>query len=252
MENDAEKLSQEAFRLFRTAQSLLSLKDPVLRESKCQPHRGSLNDLKCTSLDTAALYAPIINRQLKTRESRISFQSSSDGSVHSTNSSSSRIETDEDNHMAPSAVHANGIANRFPSTTNDADLRKDRIKSVASSSADDESGFSSMNSFHQENIALLLPPPLNSTMISNQFYPDGNEDYDTIQTNLHDLNIKPTLPLRDAICPIELKNGLPIHHRRYDSAPPLPPKRNLTTFNSILQTSQEDKSNKSGINVLWV
>lgn len=254
MEIDAEKLSQEAFRLYRTAQSLLALKDPVLRESKCQPHRGSLIDLKCTSMDTTALYAPIINRQLKTRESRISFQSSSDGSVHSTNSSSSRIETDEENHMVPPVVHTNGMVNnRFAANSNDADLRKDRIKSVASSSADDESGFSSMNSFHQENsTAMLPPPPLNSTMISNQFYLDGNDDYVTIQANLHDLNMKTALPLRDSICAIELKNGLPINHRRYDSAPPLPPKRNLTTFNSILQTAQEDKSNKSGINVLWV
>lgn len=256
LEDDAEKLAQEAFRLFRTAQNLLTLKDPVLGESKRQPHRGSLIDLNRTSLDTAPLYAPIINRKLNTRESRISFQSSSDGSVHS-NSSSSRIETDEENTIAPGIIHSTG---RLSTVANDIDMRKDRIKSVASSSADDESGFSSMNSFHHENHLMLPALPvaqLNSTMISNQFYPDVHDDCDLIHGNLQDLSLKPlplppVLPARDSICPAELQNGLPINHRSYDSAPPLPPKRNLTTFNSILQTVNDDKSQKRGINVAWV
>lgn len=244
-------MAQEAFRLYRTAQSLLSLKDPVLGESKRQPHRGSLIDLNPTSLDAAPLYAPIINRKLKSRESRISFQSSSDGSVHS-NSSSSRIETDEENTMAPGINHSSS-GRRLATTVNDMDMRKDRIKSVASSSADDESGFSSMNSFHHENNLMLPTLPatqLNSTMMSHQFFPDAHEDCDLMLGNLQDLSLKPLPP--PPVLPADLQNGLPSNHRRYDAAPPLPPKRNLTTFNSILQAVNDNKSQKGGINVAWV
>lgn len=283
-------MAQEAFRLFRTAQNLLSLKDPVLGEPKRQPHRGSLIDLNRTAIDTTPLYAPIINRKLKSRESRISFQSSSDGSVHS-NSSSSRIETDEEipivghhnnqqhhpNNHHIQHQHAN--AGRCLSTVaTDIDMRgKDRVKSVASNSADDESGFSSMNSFHHDNNQMMLPTlpattQLNSTMLSHQFYADGQNDCDLmIQNNLHDLSLK-TAPLvgpptallaRDnqniinntinSICPSELQNGLPIDHRYYDSAPPLPPKRNMATFNSILQAVNDENNPKgNGINVAWV
>lgn len=229
--------------MFRSAQNLLTLKDPILRESKNTSHRGSLNDLKTSSSTTTPLYAPVINRKLKSRESRISFQSSTDGSVHS-NSSSSRTETDEENLLLQTSTLPNGVS-RFP-VPNESDPRKDRIKSVASSSADDESGFSSMNSFHQ----LPLPPlPMNSTMISNQFYMDGNED--CVDLLHHDLSIKPALPMRENGCPPELKNGLSIMHRRWDSAPPIPPKRNLTTFNG-LRTNNEEDGNKNGIYVLWV
>lgn len=247
-------MAQEAFRLYRTAQNLLTLKDPVLGESK--PHRGSLIDLNRTSLDTTPLYAPMINRKLNSRESRISFQSSSDGSVHS-NSSSSRIETDEENTMAPGINHTAVRLTAAAAVATDIDIRKDRIKSVASSSADDESGFSSMNSFHHDHNLMLPAMPatqFNSTMISHQFYPDAHDDCDLLQSHLHDLSLKPVpkLPARDSICASDMHNGLPMNNRRYDLAPPLPPKRNMATFNSILQAVSDDKSQTGGINVAWV
>lgn len=120
-------------------------------------------------------------------------------------------------------------------------LGKDRIKSVASSSADDESGFSSMNSFHHENPTQMLPPPpLNSTMISNQF--DVNEECS--KADLHD-----TENVYTSMMP-EIKSNLPILHKRFDSAPPIPPKKKLTTFTSLQNENNPDKP--GGIHVLWV
>lgn len=273
MDEEAEKLSQEAFRLYRTAQNLLNLKEPTLSESKAlQFHRNSLSDLKTTCngmSSSSSLYAPSLQRKIKSRDSRISFQSSStDGSVHS-NSSSSRNETDEENALVASMVglgvigaHAgvgssssssstssssSGCGNRtnimnnsnkfnIPNEMDALSLRKDRVKSVTSChSVEDESGFSSMNSFHQDP-AMLPPPPLNSTMISNQFFLDGNDE----------LNGLPTVPII-----YETKPNLPIMHKRWDSAPPIPPKRNLSTFTSVQNTSN-DENQKPGIHVLWV
>lgn len=121
------------------------------------------------------------NRKLNMRESRLSLRSSTDDSVHST-SSSSKTETDEDNTDRPSPplghhVHHplhqnNGGSSRSSSTTstNSGHLINhrhsaniDRIKEMMiPSSAEDESGFSSMNSF--QDIGL---PLINSTMLSS-------------------------------------------------------------------------------------
>lgn len=274
-DDDAEKLSQEAFRLYRTAQNLLNLKEPILSESKSF-HRNSLTDLKSPALQ-AYVGPTALQRKLKTRESHNSYQSNStsDGSVHS-NSSSIRTETDEENNHLD--VRTNGLPvlnggcstnniNRRPGVTNPQanemealTLGKDRIKSVASSSADDESGFSSMNSFHHEpNTMAMLPPlALNSTMLSNQLsldedgsggvgigengkrdnhhmLPKSEQPFDGNAFNLLQSDIKSALP--------------PIIHKRFDSAPPIPPKKKLTTFNS-LRNEGADKA--TGIQVLWV
>lgn len=260
-DDDAEKLSQEAFRLYRTAQNLLNLKEPILTESKSF-HRNSLSDLKTPALQAYTGPASL-QRKLKSRESHNSYQSNStsDGSVHS-NSSSIRTETDEENHIenrSNSVAAINGCNNRRSAAnnpdkyhpTNEMEamtLGKDRIKSVASSSADDESGFSSMNSFHHEtNPTSMLPQlALNSTMLSNQFCleeecstnetPHIASKSEPLDTNpFHHSDIRSALP--------------PIIHKRFDSAPPIPPKKKLTTFNS-LKTENIDKA--TGIHVLWV
>lgn len=246
MEEDVEKLSQEAFRLFRTAQNLLSIKDPILSETKTgQFIRNAMPDQKSISNGS-------LQRKLKSRESRNSYQSSStsDGSINS-NSSSSRHGHDDDhrccnenltndNHRRACVGDGkSGFVNREMEALT---IGKDqRVKSVASNSADDESGFSSMNSFHHEIPNALLPlplQPLNSTMISNQFATDasdcGSED----------------------ICPMmpEIKPALPIMHKRWDSAPPIPPKKNLATFSSLQNGNGNGTGddNKPGIHVLWV
>lgn len=263
-------MAQEAFRLYRTAQNLLNLKEPILSEPKTLQsfHRNSLSDLKSSTVGSLPLSfaSASLQRKLKTRESRISCQSisTSDGSVHS-NSSSSRHETDEEAQNG-TLCNGNGQHNRRISTGNtrfnlnrDMDaltIGKDRVKSVASNSADDESGFSSMNSFHHENIAALLPPPpLNSTMISNQFVMDGNDDaMNKVSTAIDDMN-KIDHHLENRIFSNgnmpDIKATLPIMHKRWDSAPPIPPKKNLATFNT-LQTPTNGDDKKSGIHVLWV
>lgn len=257
-DDDAEKLSQEAFRLYRTAQNLLNLKEPILSEPKTVPsfHRNSLSDLKTVGCNMQSAFTPpTLQRKIKSRESHNSYQSSStsDGSVHS-NSSSIRTETDEENHLC---INGNtvGVNNRRNTINNQAKfslandiegmtLGKDRIKSVASSSADDESGFSSMNSFHHETA--LPPPPLNSTMISNQFGLDINDE--TIKNDIP--NTENSIAYNNIKLMPEIKSNLPIIHKRFDSAPPIPPKKKLTTFNSIQNENTADKT--GGIHVLWV
>lgn len=264
-------MAQEAFRLYRTAQNLLTLKEPILSEPKTLEsfHRNSISDLK-TSTGTLPLSfaSSSLQRKLKTRESRTSCQSisTSDGSVHS-NSSSSRNETDEEAQLGNGTLMSNGNGqHRRISTGNtrfnlnremDAlTIGKDRVKSVASNSADDESGFSSMNSFHHENIAALLPPPpLNSTMISNQFLMDANDDaMNKASATIDNMN-KIDNHLGNSIfgCGTmpDIKASLPIMHKRWESAPPIPPKKNLATFNT-LQTAANGDDKKSGIHVLWV
>lgn len=263
-DDDAEKLSQEAFRLYRTAQNLLNLKEPILSESKSF-HRNSLSDLKSAGLQTYAGPASL-QRKVNSRESHNSYRSNStsDGSVHS-NSSSIRTETDEENHLDgrnDGLPVLNGNANRRICANNPDKygatsemeamaLGKDRIKSVASSSADDESGFSSMNSFHHEiNPTSILPPQiaLNSTMLSNQL----SLDDDKIE-NHHDLlKTEPSNANANAFNPShsDMKSLPPILHKRFDSAPPIPPKKKLTTFNSLKNENNPDKA--TGIHVLWV
>lgn len=260
-DDDAEKLSQEAFRLYRTAQNLLNLKGPILSESKSLQsfHRNSLSDLKSTGLQSYTSQTSL-QRKLKSRESHNSYQSNStsDGSVHS-NSSSVRTETDEENHLDGQnngLPVINGSNNRrmsaiipdnySPSNEMEAiSLGKDRVKSVASSSADDESGFSSMNSFHHEpNPTSLLPPlALNSTMLSNQLSLDDDGDKHPPKSEPLDVN---TFNLIQS----DMKSLPPIFHKRFDLAPPIPPKKKLTTFNSLKTENSPDKP--TGIHVLWV
>lgn len=270
-DDDAEKLSQEAFRLYRTAQNLLNLKEPILSESKTLQsfHRNSLTDLKSTGLQTFA-GPTTLQRKLKTRESHNSYQSNStsDGSVHS-NSSSIRTETDEENHLdgrANGLPVLNGNSNRRINATNSdkynptndmeaMTLGKDRIKSVASS-ADDESGFSSMSSFHHE--PNILPPlALNSTMLSNQLCMEDDVGDNGTAANLNKMETHHYLPKSESIdgnafhlIHSDCKSLPPVIHKRYDSAPPIPPKKKLTTFTSLKNENSPDKA--TGIHVLWV
>lgn len=139
------------------------------------------------------LYGGVVNtrsnvgfsRKLNMRGSRLSLRSSTDDSVHST-SSSNKTETDEDNTDRPSPplghhlhhhhhplVHQHqnsGSSSSSTSSSNSGHLINhrhsaniDRIKEMMiSSSAEDESGFSSMNSFQEIGLPLI-----NSTMMSS-------------------------------------------------------------------------------------
>lgn len=282
--------------MYRTAQNLLNLKEPILSESKPLQlfHRNSLTDLKLPAHQTYG-GSTTLQRKLKTRESHNSYQSNStsDGSVHS-HSSSMRTETDEENNQidvgrtnglpilnggggsssssssssttSTSSCGNNNNINRRASITNQQAnemeamaLGKDRVKSVASSSADDESGFSSMNSFHHEpNTMAMLPPlALNSTMLSNQLSLDVDVGGGCGKRDNHHIIPKPEQQFDGNafnLLQTDIKSALPpVIHERFDAAPPIPPKapgiKKLTTFNS-LRNENADKA--AGIQVLWV
>ncbi|KAG4071428.1 hypothetical protein HA402_011582 [Bradysia odoriphaga] len=202
IELNPDKLSQEAFRLLRTAQNLINLKEPCLSDvqSDTQSYKNFDYNKKST-----------LQRKMNTRESRLSIQSSTDDSVHST--SSSRNETDEEthNHQSPSSTFC-----MMPSSHMN---RKDFIKSMTNTAADDESGFSSMNSFQE----IGLPTPILSG--SDKSADSAPETIPEDDNDTNDTTIMPSSYMG------KTRHALPIVHRRWDSAPPIPPKRNLSTYN---------------------
>lgn len=183
-----EKLNQEAFRLARTIRNLLhtSEQQPDLTQPRhslasissllpsanhrlCKGKTSSVMTLltpplhNSTSIMNATLEAPspaaksnaelIFLRANNMRDSRLSLRSSTDSSVHSTisstASSSSKVETDEDNNTATTASQT-AISNIKTSTSN----------KQSGSSTEDESGFSSISSFHDVGL------PLSSTLMN--------------------------------------------------------------------------------------
>lgn len=228
---DPVKLSQEAFRLLRTAQSLLSLKDPILSESKSSlypmpivtsDHKDATT-LRCGT--PTSFTSSTMQRKLNSRESRLSIQSSTDDSVHST--SSSRHETDEETPVSP---HPSAFCMRPSSTTSSVAVVQ-RVKSVASS-VDDESGFSSMNSFQEIGLpnvgATATITPLPRTRLSTTSNDNSSMDQSRSSADDEDISSKnQTAAIRMRPMPVR---SLPICHRRWSSAPPVPPKRNLSTF----------------------
>ncbi|XP_029725808.2 lateral signaling target protein 2 homolog [Aedes albopictus] len=148
-----------------------------------------------------AMYGGVVNarsnvgfsRKLNMRGSRLSLRSSTDDSVHST-SSSNKTETDEDNTDRPSPPlghhlhhplvhqHQNGGGSSSSSSTTSSNsghlinhrhsANIDRIKEMMiSSSAEDESGFSSMNSFQEIGLPLI-----NSTLLSSSSAASNSAD----------------------------------------------------------------------------
>lgn len=277
---DPAKLSQEAFRLLRTAQNLLNLKEPVLAESKPLASASSSNNadpleqtVRCTTPS-----APHMQRQVNCRESRLSMQSSTDDSVHSS-SSSSRHETDEElllgfvnNKVSPSAPfnlqtsasNASSSSSTSCSSTalshNHHPHRKGVIKSsAASGSADDESGFSSMSSFQDVGLPMHMPagstqppqlPPRSrlstASILSSNPTQHNSTDEDSVSISGRSCT---AVLMRHAAA----NNGgqpparpLSISHRRWTSAPapPVPPKRNLSTFTG--------EATGEPLKVLWV
>lgn len=232
----------------RTAQNLLNLKEPILSDSKCSA-RYQLDNKRNNASCTLSAATSTLGRKFNSRESRLSIQSSTDDSVHST--SSSRNETDEETNNAIGSGHimlhnhhdhhnnqpqsTSSSASSFcgiPSTT--VMMRKNLVKSVASS-VDDESGFSSMNSFQE----IGLPATTASGTIIDKSEDSSAADDITIvevQTNNGDYyGFTKTCE----------NDGLPIVHRRWSSAPPIPPKRNaLTTFTK--------QNGDEALKVLWV
>lgn len=185
-----EKLNQEAFRLARTIRNLLhtSQQQPDLSRSLAgggggavagaaagggAGHRLCKTQLLAQPLDAAPISPAsksngnntptpsaaemLFMRANTMRDSRLSLRSSTDSSVHSTisstASSSSKIETDEE---ITAIMTPNGNNNN-----NNANKQSKPAGNHNGSSTEDESGFSSISSFHDVGL------PLSSTLIAD-------------------------------------------------------------------------------------
>lgn len=206
-EFEPEKLSQEAFRLYRTASNLLNTQEPNLI-----PYKSSMDD----STHSQPFCIPF-DRKLNMRYSRTSLRSSTDDSVHS--NSSTKSETDEEcrdsqsHQVLPIPAHQNAI---------------ERLKDIIVSSAEDESGFSSMNSFQEIGLPLInstmIPHDSSSSTGSTSDETTSFESNSTLKREFKNLNLSATKS--------PLKLGLPVSysHRRWDSAPVVSPKK-MSSFN---------------------
>lgn len=215
LEVEPDKLSQEAYRLLRTVQNLMNTQEPSLLHSIP------------TTIDNVNTKNDDFNRKHHSRESRLSIRSSTDDSVHS-NSSSSKNETDEDNTDRPSPILS---IPPHPVVVHHA-TTQGVSNGVIIGLLDDESGFSSMNSF--QDIGL---PLVNSTMRSTSISTASSTSSDSTElenaTTIENKNT--TLIARDHNSII----GVPrVAHRRWDSAP---------VVQGRLQLSSDDT-----LRVLWV
>lgn len=193
--------------------------------------------------------ATILGRKFNSRESRLSIQSSTDDSVHST--SSSRNETDEEtnggvtahllhNNQPPSASScssASSFCSSMPAAA--AMMRKHLVKSVASS-VDDESGFSSMNSFQEIGLPVTTA---GGVILDRSEDSSAAEDATIVEVQTNNGEFYGYAAAAEAQ---ESDGGtVPIVHRRWSSAPPIPPKRNaLSTFAKY--------NGDEALKVLWV
>lgn len=215
---DAEKLSKEAFRLSRTVQNFLNTHEPILSQANSA---SEPNNFPRTTLDQQR------NDFLFgfDRESHLSLRSTDESSVHSSSNSSNSNKEDE---LDPSVLPPSVVASKSASIPVKA-LKK---RFSTCHQTEDESGFSSMNSFHDIGL------PLHSTLISVN-----------TSTASSDESHSETVKFKKATA-VELNDevGLPsppikavANHRRYDSAP-VPMSQKM----KILEN--DEKSMK----VLWV
>jgi hypothetical protein len=187
------------------------------------------------------------NRKMNSRDSRLSLRSSTDDSVHSS-SSSAKTETDDDSTDRPSpTLSVQSHQHQYHHTrTNGIERIKDMMLNGGSGSAEDESGFSSMNSFQDIGLPISHSTMLSSSSsVSPSCASDESMEMETTLkatiTNMPSAVPPPPPPRLD-------RNGLPAappllpHHRRWDSAPIVPPKFKLHTMST----------NDDALRVLWV
>lgn len=275
-EVDPEKLAQEAFRLLRTVQNLLNTQEPTLSSQSSSASSGldSLLLLAAgsgngggggsatgsTTTLTAGV-APVVNtrsnvgfsRKLNMRGSRLSLRSSTDDSVHSTSSSNN-----EDNTDRPSPPLLNHHGHHHPGGSSSSSSTSsssgshlvnhrhsaniDRIKEMMiASSAEDESGFSSMNSFQEIGLPLV-----NSTMLSSANGTDSNSSAASStgsvsfvsdeSSDIRDATVIPKLGIPTSKPAPEIPTRVTqsaayehhnhfVNHRRWDSAPVMLPQK---------------------------
>lgn len=206
---DAEKLSKEAFRLSRTVQNFLNTHEPILSQTNGLSEERTSSVFPRTEQRNEFLFA-------FDRESHSSHRSTDESSVHSSSNSSNSKEEED-----PTILPAAKVLPSKSITT------KPKRLAISCHQTEDESGFSSMSSFHEVGL------PFHSTLLSNiSGTSSGSEETETVKFK------KPTTPddtLKDEV-------GLPIpNHRRYDSAP-------VTRSSKMKLLEGDEKTMK----VLWV
>lgn len=221
IEIDAEKLSKEAFRLSRTVHNFLNTHEPIL--SQANHPAEPANNFQRTAIEQQR------NDFLFgfNRESHLSLRSTDESSVHSSSNSSNSHKEEDD----PTILPAN-VANNKGSVAPKVLIKSKRFSTCQT---EDESGFSSMNSFHEIGLPLLQ-----STMISVNTSGTSSDE-----SNSESMKINKSPPqLKDEV-------GLPsppptkptISHRRYDSAPL------AMSQNSKMKILEDDEKT---MKVLWV
>lgn len=258
-----EKLNQEAFRLARTIRNLLhtSEQQPDLTQPRhslasisslpsgnhrlCKGKTSSVMTLltpplhNSTSIMSATLETPspggksnaelIFLRANNMRDSRLSLRSSTDSSVHSTisstASSSSKVETDEETQTQTTA------SNTAISNSNN----KPTSNKQSGSSTEDESGFSSISSFHDVGL------PLSSTLMN------GNQRRLSMSSDSRNSTLKSGLNVVGL--PMENQTQVQVQVQAQISTVPSPSKtyRNANRYQRFSTLSNEDAAA-----VLWV
>uniref|UniRef100_A0A336JWG6 CSON014429 protein n=1 Tax=Culicoides sonorensis TaxID=179676 RepID=A0A336JWG6_CULSO len=234
LETNPEKLSNEAYRLLRTVQNLMNTQEPSLLNPTSNAIPPPLEPLPKN--DEA------FTRKSQSRESRLSIRSSTDDSVHSnattttTNSSSSlKTETDEEHShrdgASPSILNIPSSVSHQNTNNNHHQTHLDRVKDNILLSIDDESGFSSMNSFQEIGLPLVNSTMRsiagNSSMSSSASSASSSESTTEMEnTAIENNNMKnSTLIAANQ----QEKLGLPrVVHRRWDSAPVTPGRLQLS------------------------
>ncbi|CRL01660.1 CLUMA_CG014882, isoform A [Clunio marinus] len=216
-EFDAEKLSKEAFRLSRTVQNFLNTHEPILTQTESATETNSFERTTSDHQRNDFLFG-------FDRESHSSLRSTDEYSVHSSsNSSNSKEEEDP-------AILPNTSSKKLNSILTKSATKSKRFSTCHQT--EDESGFSSMNSFHEIGL------PLHSTMLSlntSILSTSANESAsDTLTFKKDELKDDIGLPMSPA-------TKLPNNHRKYDSAP-------ITQISKMKILENDENSMK----VLWV
>lgn len=216
------KLAQEAFRLLRTAQNLLHTQEPDLTQPKpslASQYKANSSSPLPGQIQQKSSSSKLLSKQTSRQTEPESFCLTFSRKLNMRESRSSlRSSTDGSVHSTSSSKTETDEENCSPPN-----------KETAICSTEDESGFSSISSFQEIGL------PLHSTMISHQS-DDSSESNTEFSMESRNSTLKAS----------HTTTGLPQpNHRRWDSAPVVPPRPGLHLFSSL---SGEESSSA----VLWV
>jgi len=228
IEIDADKLSKEAFRLQRTLQNFLNTNEPILSLTNS-------SDSEANSSRTSAPRSSLEQQRSEflfgfDRESHSSLRSTDESSVHSSSNSHKEDEDPTSTIVLPNVV--NGSSSNKKIIPPKSFPKSKRFSTCHQT--EDESGFSSMNSFHEIGL------PLHSTLISHANTSSSSSASSTEDSQSETIKMK-TLANEIGVPILEPK--IDVQPRRFNSSTP-------SSFqNSKLKLLE---SNEATARVLWV